>query len=161
MNQVTEPCMHLLFLGNQKNLASDIKDWASLRAKYQIVRKELESCSREIESFHLLWCKMEPYVGEKLGGWVSENYLALTRLLPWMYEFMEDINWDEPISIPTDKPVSRWSAAECKNFLKIWGVSEEGTTGDLRHLVNANKHLPVLPTPGGNISTLWQMLLSF
>ena len=161
MNQLTEPCMHLLFLGIQKNLTSDMKEWATLRAKSQIMRKELESRSREIESFHLSWCKMEPYVGEKLGGWVSENYLAFTRLLPWMYGFMEDINWDEPISIPIDKPVSRWNATECKTFLKIRGVTEDGTTGDLRRLVNANKNLPVLPTPGGNISTVRQMLLSF
>ena len=85
--------MIILFLLNKGN-------WATIRAKYQIMRKELEFHSREIESFHLTWCKMEPYVGEKLGGLGSENYLALTRLLPWMYGFMEDINWDEPISIP-------------------------------------------------------------
>ena len=161
MHQLAEPCMHLLFLGIQKNLTSDLKDWSTLRGKYQFMKKELESRSRLVESFHLSWCKMEPYVGEKLGGWVSENYLALTRLIPWMYEFMEDVDWDEPIPTPEDKPVSRWNVTECKTFLKIRGLIEEGTAGELRRLVNANKDLPVLPTPGGNISTVRQMLLSF
>jgi hypothetical protein len=38
-----------------------------------------------IQKLGLSWCKCIAYKSGNLGGWVSENYLSLARVLPWFY----------------------------------------------------------------------------
>ena len=78
IQQFTEPCMHQLFLGIEKNFVFLIQEWSALQGKYASLRKLLGRTTREVEVLHLSWIKMQPYVGEKLGGWVSENYMAFS-----------------------------------------------------------------------------------
>ena len=73
---VTEPCMHLLFLGLMKNNCFQIQEWAAMCNQHSAMQRELEKRMVVLEELHLGWCKIQPYRGEKLGGWVSKNFMA-------------------------------------------------------------------------------------
>ena len=62
--QVTEPCMHLLFLGLMKNNCFGIQEWAAMRNQYSAMCRELEQRTIVLEQLHLGWCKIQPYHGE-------------------------------------------------------------------------------------------------
>jgi len=76
IQQSPEPCMHQLFLGLVKTMCFEIQDWTALRNKYSSMRRVLEIMTLDVQKLRLSWCKIEPYRGEKLGGWVSENFLG-------------------------------------------------------------------------------------
>ena len=118
IQQFTEPCMHQLFLGIQKIFIFLIQEWSTLHGKYESLRKILEKLTRQVENIHLSWIKMQPYIGEKLDGWVSENYLAFSHLLPWLYKDISVVAKDNIISWDIEKPVGNWSTVECKQFLR-------------------------------------------
>ena len=77
IRQLTEPAMHQLFLGITKNQTLAIQDWAAMRNKYSTLRRQLEERTTMVEQLHLSWCKVQPYTGEKLGGWYSKTSLGL------------------------------------------------------------------------------------
>jgi hypothetical protein len=101
LQQVTEPCMHLLFLGLMKNYCFLIQEWAAMRNQYSAMRRELEQRTIVVEQLHLGWCKIQPYRGEKLGGWVSENFMAFARIAPWVYSCLHSLQ---------DIAPTRWQA---------------------------------------------------
>ena len=43
----------------------------------------------------LSWLLILPYNGGKLGGWVSENYMAIGRLLKWVFSSIEVVADDK------------------------------------------------------------------
>ena len=158
LQQSTEPCMHPLFLGIVKNITFEIQDWAALRQKYTNMRNKLELMTKAIESLHLSWCKVQPYKGEKLGGWVSENFVGFSRVLPWVYSCLEDLSDDEPYE-PPGKPVGRWTVVECRDFLRIRRLSRNGRVKELRERVSANRNMPIPPPVGGPMNDVRRMLL--
>ena len=50
-----------------------------MRNQYSAMQRELEQRTVVLEEFHLGWCKIQPYRGEKLGGWVSENFYGICQ----------------------------------------------------------------------------------
>ena len=77
--------MHLLFLGVGKSTHRVIVDWMKLSSgSYQQYSDLLENCLNREDFPSVEWCKVAPYTGEKFGGWVSENHLALMRLSNWI-----------------------------------------------------------------------------
>ena len=165
IQQVAEPCMHLLFLGIVKNLTiSDIPEWASQQNKLSTIRRELLQRTSEVEKLHLAWCKVQPYKGEKLGGWYSENFMGFARIAPWAYSCIERIREDPPFIVP-DKAINRWTVEECKDFLRSRRLPLQGKVKILRERVNDNLELPI-PEPVGAskkdvrkmILCMWQMI---
>jgi hypothetical protein len=78
LHQHLEVIMHLLFLGVVKTTIQMIQEWTKNKFGIEIT---LES----IQYFQLDWCRGLSYNAGKLGGCVSENYLAAARLLPWLF----------------------------------------------------------------------------
>ena len=65
---------------------------------------------KNIQKLNINWCKAIAYKTGKLGGWVSENYLAMARLNKWFYSGIEIITSDESVrdlgamlNIPQDR----------------------------------------------------------
>ena len=165
IQQIAEPCMHLLFLGIMKNVTiSDIQDWATQQNKGASIRRELLQMTSEVEQLHLSWCKVQPFKGEKLGGWVSENFMGFARIAPWAYSCIERIREDPPFIAP-DKAINRWTGEECKDFLRSRRLSLQGKVEILKARVNDNINLPI-PEPVGAskndvrkmILCMWQMI---
>ena len=160
LQQVTEPCMHLLFLGLMKSNAFQIQEWAALRNKYSAMRRELEQRTVILEQLHLGWCKIQPYRGEKLGGWVSENFMAFARISPWVYSCLPTLR-DDPLFEPEDnKPVGKWTIEECKNFLRPRRIVLTGKVKELRERVLANRDSAIPPPVGGPVEEVQELIIS-
>lgn len=68
------------------------------------------------------WCKNLEYpTTDKSGGWVSENFLAMSRFSNWFYPMLLRF-----ISIPKEyiDPVSHystWNKSQCEKWLHVRG----------------------------------------
>ncbi len=56
-----------------------------------------------VQQLQLDWCKVLPYKGGKLGGWVLENYLGFFRVSVWFYSTLSIIASDPSLIIPTNR----------------------------------------------------------
>ena len=92
--QFTEPCMHQLFLGIMKHDTTELQNWASCQGNYANLRTHLRIVTESVECLHLTWSKVQPYKGEKLGGWYSENFMGFARITPWAYSVLDWIERD-------------------------------------------------------------------
>jgi hypothetical protein len=125
--------IHLIFLGVVKATVNMIKDWIKIRGHNQGYQKY---ANQALTGFPFVqWCVVNSFSGEKLGGWVSENYLAFSRLLKWFYcncgnMFAERNPYSDP---PGDH--KRWLKALCIKWLEARGV-------DLDTFINTNTDLP-------------------
>lgn len=77
--------MHLIFLGVVKTFVQHVQIWAKRKGKNEGLLHQMSGVLESVQELGLSWCKAMPYSKGKLGGWVSENYLALARLLKWFY----------------------------------------------------------------------------
>jgi hypothetical protein len=160
LQQVTEPCMHLLFLGLMKNNCFQIQEWAAMRNQYSAMRRELEKRTVVLEQLHLGWCKIQPYRGEKLGGWVSENFMAFARISPWVYSCLHTLEDDLPLHPQDGKPIGKWTTEECKNFLRPRRILLSGNVKELRERVVENIDTPIPPPVGGPVEEVDALIIS-
>ena len=77
--------MHLLCLGIIKSVVILIHDWAVAWKKGHLLGLACESNLEIIKHMHMSWAPAVPYSNGKLGGWVSENFLVLCKIMPWFY----------------------------------------------------------------------------
>lgn len=68
--------MHILHLGIAKTMVLVVQDWAAGRKKYSAMVTKLGMNCGMIEKLGLLWLKVQPYTGAKLGSWYSENFMG-------------------------------------------------------------------------------------
>jgi hypothetical protein len=162
IQQVTEPMMHLLFLNIFKNTALELHQWAAHRHKLTVLRSHLLKSSTILERLHLDWCKVLPYVGDKLGGWVSENYLGFARVAPWVYSYLDTLEGvnqtDEEIEEP-EKEIEKWTIKECKDFLRCRRFPLGGKVEALRKRVKKNYHVEIPPPIHGGTHLVRRLLL--
>ena len=160
LQQTTEPAMHELFLGVTKSVISETQEWCSLRHKFATLKRYLGERNRAIMELHLSWCKIQPYAGDKLGGWVSENYMGFARIIPWAYAGLNDLASDKPFIAPEGRPVSKWRADECKAFLRERRLPIKGRVKELRKRVAQNRYVERSGPVGGQVVNARSMLLS-
>ena len=131
-NHVDVP-MHLIFLGVVKATINMIKDWIKIRGHSQGYQKY---SNQSLTGFPFVqWCVVNSFSGEKLGGWVSENYLAFSRLLKWFYcncgdMFAEKNPYSDP---PGDHKT--WLKPLCIKWLEARGV-------DFDTFIDTNTYIP-------------------
>ena len=94
LDQHIDVIMHLLLLGIQKTTMKKIKKWHSLRRSGSNFIEYASGKLDNIQKLNITWCKAMPFKSGKLGGWVSENYLAMTQLNKWFYSGIESITTD-------------------------------------------------------------------
>jgi len=164
LQQSVEPGMHQLFLGVTKTIILEVQNWCTLRKKHSSLKRHINAMNKMVMQLHLSWCKVQPYVGDKLGGWVSENYLGFARLLPWVYANLDSLDDDDPFVEP-NKPVSKWRIVDCKEFLRERRLKLDGKVDVLRRRVMDNRNVPRKGPVGGTVDnvrrtvlTLWSLL---
>ena len=101
LDQHPDVPMHLLCLGVVKTLIIRIQIWMSKKCKESPFVRQMKGRLESIDALKLSWLKVLPYKGGKFGGWVSENYLSLSRILKWFYSLLHKIS---PDSIPWVEP---------------------------------------------------------
>ena len=87
-----------------------IQQWMCNKQKMNPFVRAMKSHFQSIDKLKLLWMKTLEYKAGKFGGWVSENYLGISRLLKWFYFTSLDLiasdtaPWIEP-----NKHSDKWS----------------------------------------------------
>jgi hypothetical protein len=82
-----EAIMHLLFLGIVKSVLTDIHTWMKKKKTFTKFLSVIDNYLSPIERLKLSWCKIVRYGTGSFGGHVSENYLAMARILKWFVCF--------------------------------------------------------------------------
>ena len=100
-----------------------------------------------VQSLGLDWCHCVPYKIGKLGGWVSENYLAMCRLLSWFYGSIDEVASDVVFN-PPDLEQKKWSKKHNQGWLRARGLNINGNAEELRKRVKE-----YLLQPGGGATT--------
>lgn len=124
IDQHVDAPMHLLFLGIVKSVTVWLVQWATERKQttaFDRLTKQMPLS--DIQALNLSWVKTLPYKGAKLGGWISENYLAHARLLKWFYGWvdmaMTDTDADKDNDAVLDKNVTKWKVNTMKKWLRV------------------------------------------
>ena len=87
-----ELLMHQLFLGVAEDNFELSDEWFKKASQGTATfRNRIQPLLRFLSTFHLSWCLIHPFSGVKgsykTGSWVSENWLAWTRISKFVYVF--------------------------------------------------------------------------
>jgi hypothetical protein len=118
--------MHLLFLGVVKTVVQRVEEWMSNKGKCSAFLDEATSVLQGVEHLHLSWCKLQPFSGGKIGGWVSENFLGLSRVLKWLYSRLDQVASDKEPFVQPETQLEKWLAKDLKRWLLIRGLPNDG-----------------------------------
>lgn len=156
--QSTEVPMHVIFKGVVDSTTTLIQRWVQKQRKYESFLKFMSKRMQSIKDLHVSWLKAEPYTRGELGGWVSENYLALARISAWVYSGLMDIANDPEYEEP-NKPQARWTRQENEKWLSVRRLDSKGNAATLRERVasfmNSDDGPPSIPPPtGGSIGNV-------
>jgi hypothetical protein len=127
--------MHLLMLGIVKSVMLRIGIWLRFRSQKTLFIGMAKTKLLTIKTMNIEWCKILEYpVTDKFGGWVSENFLAMTRLSNWFYSLLyylpDALTYFDPVT-----PHEKWTKKENERWLEARGLSKDGKAGDLRNRV--------------------------
>jgi hypothetical protein len=156
--------MHLLFLGVVQGITGFIHLWLRKQGKFSNFMRLAEVRLNALVKFKLGWLKMLPYKGDRLGGWVSENYVSFSRVSRWFYLILDELKPDnEPYKDPVGNQ-NTWKAVENRLWLKARGLKSEGKAKEVQERVAeylaAENVPPILPSPGGSVQEIHQLVHS-
>jgi hypothetical protein len=77
-----------------------------------------------VQELRLPYIPCSMFKNEKCGGYVAENYRALTMLSPWIFQCLFDKEFTPslPVLPPHAKPRDKWTIKENAAWLKVWGI---------------------------------------
>ena len=77
--------MHLVFLGVARVCCMMIETWLTKNRKHREFILHVQGRLKTIQELDIEWCQMLPYKKGTFDGWVAEQFLAISRLLPWFF----------------------------------------------------------------------------
>jgi hypothetical protein len=166
LDQSPDVPMHLLFLGVVKTTMLRIQQWMSNKRKMEPFVRAMKTQFESLDKLKLSWIKTLPYKAGKFGGWVSENYLAISRLLKWFYSSLDliasdDIPWVEP-----EREPEKWIMTDNKAWLKLRGLptadmnAKELTASVKYYMTEVHPAPPLVETKAGPVETVMATVAS-
>jgi hypothetical protein len=152
-----------------KTVVQRVETWMSNKGKSTPFVDETQEVLSGIEDLNLSWCKVQPFTGGKFGGWVSENFLGLSRLLKWLYSRLDEVASDKEPFVQPDLPLKKWLAPSLKGWLKARKLPHEGLkaynmgviTEYYRCMAEEGQPLPDIPDePAGPVQDVLSTLES-
>ncbi len=123
--------MHLFFLGITQSVVDLTVKFLARKRKHSSFCVEVEGRLEAIESLGLCWCKTLGYKKGGLGGWVSENYVALAKVSKWFYSDIRYVNTTEEFVEP-GRPQTSWCREENAGWLHARGLKHQGSAKELK-----------------------------
>jgi hypothetical protein len=156
--------MHLIFLGVLHTCVQMVHGWMTKRHKSASFSHYTKKSLEYIQKLNISWCKCIAYKSGNFGGWVSENYLSLGRLLPWFYGTIDHIAVDPQYEAPT-APQKQWTKQDNYSWLSIRGLNTKGTAKEFglrvqNYLEAEGGPPPLVPLQGGPVRAVQEMLFS-
>jgi hypothetical protein len=142
----TDVPMHLLFLGITKSTIMMVQEWMKRSSIHSKFFQKVQLVNQSIQSLQLCWCKVRPFSDQNFGGWVSENYLDMARIIPWFYSvfYRMDMSVQYADTVTDSKT---WSQQIYYNWLKARSLNVHGDKNMLRNRVLSFQRLPMNEIP--------------
>ena len=121
--QHVEAVMHLVFHGVQKTNMMLVEVWASRNGSLSALQRYGLSILQEVKELNLDWCKLLPYNGGKFGGWMAENFLAMSRVNCWFHSMIHTLPKEDVYTGDPDKCQTKWIIKENQCWLHARGIS--------------------------------------
>ena len=162
LDHFVDPPLHLVALGFMKTTFRLIDSWIAARGRksqfLRLVRKDMY----RIREMDLDWCEVVPkQFGGSYGGYISDNYMALGRLCPWLYSSILVLAEPDPYSEPAT-PIDRWVVKDCRMYLSLRGIKVPKYVAEMRLAVQQDKKdnqpngSPILDIPTCNAQEVFE-----
>ena len=149
-----------------RSSTKETMEWLGIRRRQASFNRFAIGLLQKIECLQLDWCRIIAFRKETFGGWISENWLALSRVMKWFFSRLDDLSEDPPYEEPTTHP-SAWKHDELKDWLRAHGLPRVGNKAYLEEQVlryigeDADLPYPDLVQPSGpEFSVVMDMLVS-
>jgi hypothetical protein len=139
--------MHLLCLGIVKLLLLRVDKWMTKKHKGTPFVRQMKGMLESVQQLNLSWCPILPYKGGKFGGWVSGNYLSMSRLMCWFYSGLDKIVADQEPWTEPERPMKDWTGKDCKRWLRERDLLQTGCAQEVRDRVAAYRQMPLEDQP--------------
>lgn len=164
LHQHVDVIMHLVFLGIVKKVIIQIQQWTQIRLQYTSFLKYMEGILESLKKFNLSWLHILNYQGGKLPGWVSENYIGMSRVFKWVYSYLDCVAQDSVYHEPL-KDFNTWNGATCQKWLKAHGLDHSGSTAEVKvrvqHYMTLTDGPPPIQGPrGGSVINIINVVKS-
>ena len=149
--QHVEAVMHLVFHGIQKTNMILIELWASRSGSLSALHRFGSTVLQDVKQLNLDWCKLFPYCGGKFGGWMAENYLAMSRVNCWFYSMIHTLPIEKEYAGDPIKCQTKWIKKENEGWLRARGIkfNSKATASDLSlqvaKLIISDEVPPIIP----------------
>ena len=143
--------MHLCHLGFNKSCTVLIALFLTHCSCFPAFLATVQGCLEQIKHLQLKWCKAIPHKKGKLGGWVSENCVALGKICKWFCSNVPDI-WETVEFTEPNKPLQEWNETHLEGWLHVHGLPVMGNKPELFQQVKN-----MMNDPGGTPPLLKDM----
>ena len=146
MECLSPSTMHLLCLNSHHNLIDKLGEFLAYFNLNEPFNRYATRVTKNMLGLGLNWLSVLEW--NKKGGYVSENWLALTHVEKYYCAGavlqVKNYQYEEP-----NKPVERWTVAEKKKWLTMRGikVGEKARKAAVDKLFNDDRNKPEGPSP--------------
>ena len=126
--------MHLCFLGSTHTVTDVIRKYLKRKGKHSKFLSGVSGRLEAIASLKLVNFKAHGFT-VKNGSLVSEQWVALAKVMKWFFSDISQFGTDKKYVDPVDPDYSKWRSAECKDWLAQRGLDSRGHAHDLKQRV--------------------------
>ena len=126
--------MHLCFLGCTKTTADIIRKYLKRKGKHSKFLDTVAGRLEKIECLKLQNFKAHGFTA-KNGSWVSEQWVALAKVMKWFFSDISKLGTAAQYEPPIDPDYKRWTGGECKSWLAHRGLDTSGYAYDHKQRV--------------------------
>ena len=164
LDQFVEAPMHIMFLNNCRNTVLMVNAWMKLNKKFASFVANADGRLEQIQCLSLSFCKALPFGLGTLGGFVSENHMALARVGKWFFASVMKIVEETPYVEPLTE-YSTWLKEDLKAWLKArhlpYGANKQELYAKVKELMEQIGGPPgQLPPMKGNPILVKRMISS-
>jgi hypothetical protein len=164
LDQFVEAPMHIMFLNNCRNTVLMINAWMKLNKKFTPFVVNAHGRLEQIQCLALSFCKAMPFGLGTLGGYVSENHMALARVGKWFFASVMKIIEETPYIQPLTH-YTTWLKDDLKAWLKArhlpYGANKPELFVKVKELMEQIGGPPAaLPSMKGNPILIKRMISS-
>jgi hypothetical protein len=163
LHRYVDAPMHLLPLGIIKTTLLKINQWLNLKKLNAAFQRKACDVLDEIRKLNLGWCKVLDYSQGTYGGWVSENFLGMSRLLDWFFSMLKLLPRPDPYEDPVTD-FKTWTAKENRAWLRARGIDNSGNAAELksrvRGIMESNNIPQIEQSKACDVSVVLEMIHS-
>ena len=139
IQDITETPMHL-GMGCQKAVLRTVLLFCSGRKKATEFARRCSSILLQLKTLHIEILPVLTFKDEKFGGYVAENYSAITMIIVWLSMVLTEPTMHpgpkDIVPDPNQKNIIEWTGKECKAWLQERGEKYAMPAAEAKEIVS-------------------------